>query len=208
MAVNDGDVLRVVVTIDAPNLVVMQNVHYWQLSDPTPDNPSNAQILTALDTKVTTLAQQVDDQQASDYTWSDIAVEKIGWNVDHWETVENIGTAVIGVNGLSEADSVPHGVAMTITATTPRPQTRARKFIPGIQESGAADSTWNGAVLGAAANYISQWLLEETVVGSAELVPVVVGQSGASAGLIYLLLTGVVSAVAGYQRRRKPGVGV
>ena len=208
MAVNDGDLLKVVITFDAPNLVVMQNVHYWQLSDPTPDNPSNAQILTALDTRITTLAQQLDDRQSNAYEWSDISVERVEWNTDHWETVENIGDAVIGVTGLAGGDAVPHGVALTITGTTSRPQTRARKFLPGVGEADAEDSTWSGALLGAAANYVSQWLLDIPVVGAAELIPVVLGQSGPSAGIEYALLAGVISAIAGYQRRRKPGVGV
>lgn len=208
MAVNDGDVLKVVITFDCPNLVVAQNVHYYRLDDPAPDNPSNAQILTALDTQLTTIAQQLDDHQAQDYSWAEFTAERVEWNVDHWETVENIGTAVLGVTGLNASDASPHGVALVITAQTSRPQTRARKFIPGIVETVWTDSTATGTLLGGAANYVSQWLLDISVVGAAELIPVVVGQSGPSAGLVYALVVGVISAVAGYQRRRKPGVGV
>lgn len=207
MAVNDGDVVKVVVDIDAPNLVIMQNVFYWRLDDPTPDNPSNAQIITALDTRVTDIYEQVDAYMNQDYLVDEFTAERIEWNVDVWETVENLGTAALAVAGEDLTGGVPHGAAATITAQTSRPQTRARKFIPGVGEDQVDESTLSGALLTALALFATSWLTDQLVTGSAELIPVVVGQSGASAGLVYPLLSTAASGIIGYQRRRKPGVG-
>lgn len=207
MAVNDGDIVKVVVTIEAPALVIAQNVYYWQLSDPTPDNPSGSQILTALNTRLDDMYSKVDESMSLDYEVDDFTVEKVEWDTEKWETVENLGVSDLSIVGESATDAVPHGVALTITANTTRPQTRARKFLPGFIESQITDSTLSGSVLTLLAQFIISWLTDQAVVGAAELVPVVVGQSGPSAGLIYPLIAAGASGIAGYQRRRKPGVG-
>lgn len=208
MAVNDGDIVKVVVTVNCPDLVIAQNVFYWELDDPTPDNPSNAQIVTACDTRLDDMYSKWDDGMGADYLVDEFTVERVEWNVDKWETVENIGTNPLAIAGIGAGDSPPHGIAAVITAQTSRPQTRARKFLPGIVEGQVLDSTISGTVLGYMAQFIVSWLTNQTVVGSAELVPVVLGQSGPSAGLVYALISAAASAIAGYQRRRKPGVGV
>lgn len=209
MAVNDGDVVKVVQTIEGPDLVICQNVYYWRLDDPTPDNPSAAQIVAALDTRLDDMYAKWDDGMTAAYEVGDFSVEKIAWDGEKWETVENVGTGDLNIVGLVGATAgVPHGVAATITAVTSRPQTRARKFLAGMSEGEAVDSTLSGTVLGYLAQFIISWLTDQVVTGSAELVPVVVGQSGPSAGLVYALLAAGASGIAGYQRRRKPGVGI
>lgn len=208
MAVNDGDVVKVVQNIELPDLVIAQNVYHWQLNDPTPDNPSNAQIVSALDTRLDDMYSQIDDAIINTAQVSDFRVERVEWNVDLWETVENVGIGDLNLTGLLAGAGLPHGCAATVTAYTSRPQTRGRKFFPAFYEAGAADSTWTGTVLGWMTQYALSWLTDQVVVGSAELVPVVVGQSGPSAGLIYPLIATAINAIVGYQRRRKPGVGI
>lgn len=207
MAVTDGEVIKAVVTITGPTAGFAQNVFYWRLDDSVPDNPSNSQILSAVDTRLDDMYSKIDDGMATDYDVDDFVLSKIEWNVDHWETVENLGESTLAIAGVYVGDSVPHGVAGIVTAQTLRPQTRARKFLAGLGEVEIADSTLSGALLGWIAQFIISWLTNQAVVGSAELVPVVVGQSGPSAGLIYALISAGASALAGYQRRRKPGVG-
>lgn len=207
MAVTDGDIVKAVVTLTGPTQGIAQNVYYWRLDDPTPDNPSNSQILSAVDTRLDDMYAKIDDAMDTDYDVDDFVLSRIEWNVDHWETVENLGESTLAIAGIYVGDAVPHGVAGIVTAQTLRPQTRARKFLYGLAEAEIADSTWSGAVLGWIAQFIVSWLTDQVVVGSAELIPVVVGQSGPSAGLVYALISAGASALAGYQRRRKPGVG-
>lgn len=207
MAVTDGEVLKVVTSITAPDSVICQNVFYWQLDDPVPNSPTNSAILSALDLKLTALYETVDQLIHSDYNVDEAKVDKVEWQTDHWETVENIGIVDVSVVGTSVAGAAPHGVAVTLTGNTTRPQTRARKFLPGFSEGEMANSTLSGTVLTALALFATEWLADELVGGSAYLVPAVVGQSGPSAGLIYLLASAAANAITGYQRRRKPGVG-
>lgn len=207
MAVTDGDVVKCVVIIEGPDQVLMQNVYHYQLDDPGSANPSNASIVTALDNEITALYEDIEAFMTPDYTVADIEIDRVEWNVDFWETVETIGDAVIGVVGLAAQNAVPHGVAAVWTANTTRPQTRGRKFFPGIGEAAVDDSTLSGALLTALAAMVVEYLSARPVGGGGELVPVVLGTQAASAGLIYQILTVALNGIAGYQRRRKPGVG-
>lgn len=208
MAVNDGDILKVVQSITCPTLVHAQNVYYWRLDDPTPDNPSTAQILAAIDTRLDDMYQKVNNEMSNAYEADNFTVERIEWNVDVWETVENVGTGNIAIVGDQPGDAAPHGCACVVTAQTSRPKTRARKFLPGVIEVDFEDSTLNGTVLGVLAQFVISWLTAQSVVGSAELVPVVASQSGPTAGTIFALISAVTPAIVGYMRTRKPGVGM
>lgn len=207
MTVQDGDIVRVRAFIELPSLVEAQNVYYWKLDDPVPASPSNTQVSDALDTKITAMYEDLEGEVTDEMTVDHIEIEKIEWATDHWETVENLDDRSILVAGTTTADMVPHGAAAVITGNTSRPQTRARKFIPGILEARTLESTLTGPALAALGAYAVEWLTDLLLAGSAYLVPAVVGQSGPSAGLSYLLTEAIVSSIIGYQRRRKPGVG-
>jgi hypothetical protein len=204
---NDGDVLKAVVSILAPEQVIGANVFYWRLDDPTPDNPSTAQILTALVTRCQAIYATVDQDVSDDYSFDEFTAEKIEWDGLKWETVENLGEGVIAEDGENVAAAAPQGVAAVVTAQTSRPQTRARKFIPGFNQNAQADSVWTAPTLTSLNAFATAWLTDQAVVGSAFLVPVVVSVAGPTAGTIFALVTGTVGAISGYQRRRKPGVG-
>lgn len=209
MAPLDGDIYKVVTSITMPSLVIAQNVYYWRLDDSVPNNPTNIQIVAAIDAKITDMYTDIASQMSDEVDVGDTEVDKVEWNAvdEYWETVESLGSTVTTVNGTNVDDAMPHGVALTVTADTSWPKTRARKFYPGIAEGAAEDSVWDGATLTAIALLIAEWLQDKTVAGSAVLVPVVASVAGAKAGLALALLQAGASAVAGYQRRRKPGVG-
>lgn len=207
MTVSDGDILKVVVSWECPSAVIAQNVWYWTLDDPTPESPTNGQIISTLDSELSAMYNDIQSALSTEYEVEDFKTDRIEWNVDTWETVENLGLNDLSIVGGNALDAVPHGVAAVITGTTTRPQTRARKFFPGFGENLFEDSTLQGTIITALSALVVEWLSGRTVVGAASLEPVVLGQSGASAGLVYLILEASINAISGYQRRRKPGVG-
>lgn len=207
MTVVDGDLLRVTLSCTLPDLVVAQNVYYWQLYDPTPDNPTNAQISSAVDTKLTAMTNDFIQTIVDDAEFTNAEIDRIEWETDHWETKENLPTAVISLQGTETSQPGPNGVGPVLTATTERPQTRGRKFLPGLYETGATDNDLIGSVITALIAMGVEWATNAAVTGSAELVPAIAGQSGPSAGLIYPIVSIIVNTLLGYQRRRKPGVG-
>lgn len=207
MPMNDGDVVKVVQEILMPESVVGANVFYWQLEDSVPDNPSTAQILSALLTRLQGIYGTIDQDIVTDYEFPTFTAERIEWDGTKWETVENLGEGLTDEVGESVTAALPHGVAAVVTASTTRPQTRARKFLPGFSNTAAVDSIWSAGTLTTLNAFATSWLTDQAVVGSALLVPVVVSVAGPTAGTIFALVTGTVGAISGYQRRRKPGVG-
>ena len=208
MPLNDGDVVKVVQEIEMPGNQIGANVFYWELDDPTPDNPSTAQVLTALLTRLQAIYGTVDQNLSTDYEFPVFSAEKIEWDGTKWETTENLGEGLTAEAGESATEATPHGVAAVVTATTSRPQTRARKFIPGFIRNDVVDSNWAAGALTALNAFATSWLTDQAVVGNAYLVPVVVSVAGPTAGTVFALVTGVVAGISGYQRRRKPGVGI
>lgn len=205
----DGDIFKVVVLIDLPTTVIAQNVYAWKLSDPTAEEPTNAAILAVLDSKITAMYTDIASQVSDAVLFDDIEVDRVEWNaVDKfWETVESLGQEAIAVAGTNVDDAMPHGVAATVTGYTTWPKTRARKFFPGIAEGAAEDSIWDGATLTALAALITEWLTNKQVGVASELVPVVLSASGTKEGQALSLIAAAANSIAGYQRRRKPGVG-
>lgn len=208
MAVTDGDVVRVSVNISLPDLVIAQNIFYWQLDDPDSDNPGNAAVTSNLGTKLTSMYGEIEPNLPDSVTILDAAVDRVEWETDHWEVKENVGVdtlAIVGDDAVN--DMAPHGCAGVITAHTSRPQTRGRKFFAGLLEGQFVDSDIGGTLLTALTDLGIEWLIPEALAVTAELIPVILGQSGVSAGLIYPILGLTVNSIIGYQRRRKPGVG-
>ena len=164
MAVGDGGILKVVVESSGPSESIAQNVYYWQVNDPSSYEPTNTQIMTALDTKLTAMFNDIASTLSNAYTWEDFTVVEIEWNVDKWETVEDLGTEVLNETGGSANDAPPHGVASVITAYTTRPQTRARKFFQGHVEGDYEDSVLSGALLTALSALVVEWLTDQAIV--------------------------------------------
>lgn len=204
-----GDIYKVVVSIDLPSLVIAQNVYAWELSDPTPDSPTNTNVMNALDGKLTAMYNDIAAQVADDVLVDVFDADKVEWNaVDkYWETVESLGQQPLAVAGTNVDDAAPHGCAGVVTADTSWPKTRARKFFPGIAEGAFTDSILDGATLTALSALIVEWLADIIVVGNADLIPVVLAVSGSQEGTALRLLAAAAGAIVGYQRRRKPGVG-
>ena len=207
MAIEDGDILKVVSTIECPAAVVAQNVWYYQLSDPNAEDPTDAQIIGNLEDEISAMYNDILAHMNNEYQIEDILVSKIEWIDDKWTTTEDVGVGDISLTGGSAFDAAPHGVAATITGYTSRPQSRGRKFFTGIPEDKLTDSTLTGDLITALTALGVEYLSDVLFGTNMSMGSVIVSQSGPAAGTIFPLLLIAVNAIAGYQRRRKPGVG-
>lgn len=206
MPVSDGDVLKVVVFINGPDSVIMNNVYHYRLDDPNPDNPTDAQIITAIDAEMDGIYTKWDDEMSDEYNVDKLSVDRVEWNaVDSiWETVEHIGESLLDHDGLGISDPVPHGVACNITFNTADPRRQGRKFFPGASEDGMDGSNITGAVQTVLAAMGADVLSDLPVGGgAAELTTGI----ATNLGTFLPFIIAVVNTIAAYQRRRKPGVG-
>jgi hypothetical protein len=209
MALPDGTILKCVVTIELPDTVIAQNVWHWRLRDPESIEPTDIQILNAIENHLEDIYTNLQSSIANDVLVDEVDVDVVEWNPteEYWETVLNVGSRVLGINGSNATDAVPHGVAAAITGDTAQPRSRARKFFPGFAENGVDDSTWSGGVLTALAAAIVDWLTDRMVYSTAVLEPGIPGEGVLSAGVWLPLISAAAQGIAAYQRRRKPGVG-
>lgn len=203
MTVTQGTYLKGVVTWALPQLVVAQNVFYWQLKGLSP--VADAFLVAAVQTGL----EAMFDNLGADWS-NDAALESFILNEweydgeDGWHTGRYVGEDTLTDNFESSTDMLPHAVAATITANTANVKTRSRKSLPGVIDSGANDSILQAPTIAAVVAWTVDWISDMFVDTNEHLEPGVPGLEG----IWYPLLLGFLSGVVGSQRRRKPGIGI
>ncbi len=202
MSIVDNDVIRVTLTWDMPNNTIAQNVFYAVYMGDT----------TQIDSEIqTSIGGWINDMYLGVMPILSTAVAMNSYRVEKQVSevplvFEHLFTEPITLAGTDISDMLPHGVAMVVRAGTVALKGLARKYLPGITEGWIDNSTWVGAALTVGANFVTFWLLGADGARPGEdyfagIIQVATGIFKALDG------TGAVSTLAGYQRRRKPGVG-
>jgi len=203
MTVTIGTVLRAVVTLDMPGGNVAQNVFYLRLGGVSPITDIEAE--TQVIDYVENFYAQIEDQISQDVDLRDVAINEydpdvgVGWETGRWVGGGTLTDAFVG--GIS---MWPHAVAAIITGFVEDPKVRSRKSIPGFVESAEDDSILSAPAIADMVLAAVEWITSWTWLGTEYLEPGVPAQLGVWMPLI----TALVSAVVGSQRRRKPGVGI
>lgn len=203
MAISADTVLRAVAELLLPGTNIAQNVWYFKFLD---DGGSNADqdvvddIVSQLDAMYNTIRNEVSDtvtlNEVKVYQWDAVGAD--------WDEV---GSNVMSNLMLDTGHMLPHGVAPVVTARTVDPDVNGRKFFAGYGENSCNASTLNGTALTALIVLAAQWVNGFT--GGAT-------GSAFTAGVWSVKLLQfkafvdnfIINAVIGYQRRRKPGVGI
>jgi hypothetical protein len=104
-------------------------------------------------------------------------------------------------------DMLPHGAAAVIHAKTTDPDVQGTKYVPGLAEGSQASSVWTGAALTALVSFANNWTqsfdgdITEALIGPGVWSPT-------RENFFLFNQVEVVNTLVGYQRRRKPGVGI
>lgn len=106
--------------------------------------------------------------------------------------------------GTSTADMAPHGNAPVVRFETATAKRQGRKFLPGMVESATTDSTLTGAAI---AGLLSYGITADNPV-SDQGTSISMGVWNPTLGFKGFSGTVLVNTITGYQRRRKPGVGI
>ena len=107
-------------------------------------------------------------------------------------------------NGANVNDPLPSAVSLQVDFGTTDPAVRGRKYIPGLTEQASDGDIWYGDLLTDVASFISYLLTNDILSGDLWLIPAVWSRKLADYKPI---MSGIIQAVAAYQRRRKPGIG-
>jgi hypothetical protein len=141
----------------------------------------------------------------------DLADTLLGTIVEVWAVDEPsgdltpIGDETTTYEGQSVNDALPNGVAGVMSLKTVETDVTGRKFVPGYTDETFVDNNMTGPALARAALAAVEWAAQWVDANDVILNPGV--YSSVKQNFFIATGTVIVNAIAGYQRRRKPGVG-
>lgn len=198
MAFSAGDVFTATARMDLFNgQSAIQNVFTFNvISGSGSDQDAMDDIAAQLDTMYGTINSYI----ANDVSYNDILVYDAG----HERPVGTVSWPSKTV-GASVGDVLPGGVAAVITFRTGKNRTFGRKYLGGLTESESNDGALSSPLQTALANFAA-YMLTGFVGGTsgADWLPIILDKNS----VVWPLTEALVRDIWGYQRRRKPGVGV
>lgn len=202
MTIVPSQPLKIVVTIGMPGLTIAQNVYYALYTGGA--DAADTDVVDDMVIWITALYINIDGQMNDTVTVDEVEVFK---RVTSDPLVfESIGSDVTSVVGLVAGEALPNGVALVLRASTIALKSIARKYLPGISESNVLETTWSSTLLANAVLFLADWVAGPPTQGVRTYDGGIV--STKDGNFKAFALSSVVSAIPGYQRRRKPGVGI
>ena len=203
MAVPDGTILRIVASFLFPESVIAQNVFYAIFNDTGGSNDEDDVVSDAVDwledmytEVITAISDEVSSTQCHVYLYD--AVD---------DDFDEVGSAPWSVNFSNTADMMPHGCSMIAHCQTSDPDVRGTKYIGGPGDGAATASALSGPIITLMLNFADDWVAPFVGLATG-------GDFGPGIWSVkntaFFLCSGVnsVNTDIGYQRRRKPGVGI
>lgn len=201
MTVNAGDIIRVTFNMVGPSAQVAQNVYHYIASAGVSDSDNNA--ITAIRDTLDAAHTALNTFVSSNWTYADYTFSK---STDGGATFDDFGnTPSLATDPSSVDDPFPSGAAPVVLFNGSGTGRQGRKFLAGFRETAAADDVLNGAAVAALANYAANVVVQRAVAGGT-LNPGWLRRN--PLGFTQYTGTFGVNTIVGYQRRRKPGVGI
>lgn len=206
MTIDVGDVLQVVQTWTTPGNEVAQNV--WHLEMVSGAGADEVDILAALNTQQDVAMGAIDSYINTGFEIVEIALLKRNLSTHEWDGLGS--TQLTASAGASASDYLPHGVAMVCRYQTALARRQGRQFIPGWVDAAVLDGVFASTYLAAAAAYMGYWGTDISVTGGLLQVCTYNVEPASAYYESSSLANGtyLINEVPGYQRRRKPGVGI
>lgn len=203
MAIPTNAILKVVASLAFPDSVIAQNVFYVLFSNDGGSDDDD-DVLDDLEDWVEDMWTLILAAMADDVTMDDIKVY-IYDGVD--DDFDEVGTRTTDVTFTSGDQYMPLGVAIVSNAKTTDPDVYGRKYWGGFTEAVNDDGHIAAGYPSDFALLAGEWITPFTGAASgSEFVPGVYSLTRQA----FYAFNGVADTnlVWGYQRRRKPGVGI
>jgi len=204
MAITDGEVLKAVAEVILADGTITQMVFHFLTSFIA--DQTNSAVVAAIVGYVEDIMDAVNAYTASTADFNPMEVNVVEWDGTEaeWLTTRYVGQDTPTWTGAAGGDILPNQVAPVLMATTLRPKTRGRKFLPAFAETASQGSTIITAVMTTLATALAHYIADESISANNDLI---VGVPSGVTGTFKEFSVGDVSDVIGSQRRRKPGVG-
>lgn len=204
MAVNDTDILKVVVSLLLADNTIAQMVYHF-LADFAAQQ-TNADVLDAVEVKVEDIYTELADEVSDAVTLDSMEVDVVEWDETEQEflTTQTIGERSPSVTFTEVTEALPNQMAATMGAYTTYPKVRGRKAFPGFAENAADVGTLTTAAATALSGALAEYLGDITISAGNTLSP---GVASKSTEAFRAFGSGWINTILGSQRSRKPGVG-
>ena len=204
MAVNVGDVVKCVAKMQDTNGSLIENVYFFKHNGTAA--VSNTAFLTAVEAEISALMAYIQGYIPNSCTPVSIACDAVIFYEGKMTVLRTIGEVPWSTwgGGTATGAGLPQGCAAVVNFPTETPGVVGRKFF-GVLTEGAQDG---GSLLTAVQTALGTLIVDYLagfLTGSEQFDPVVMSTKMSAA---VALVSGIVNAVVGYQRRRKAGVGV
>lgn len=203
MAIPEGTILRVVASLLFPDNVIMQNVFHMTLTSVVGDNDEAAIVTEAVEyiedifANLTTIVDDdVDSSVVSVYEYDPIG--------EDWDEV---GSEPWVFPNTASGFMLPHGVAGVVIYNTLDPDVQGRKFFGGAIVGYCEEGYWTAAMITALGNASVDVVTTFTSTSELNVYQPGVWSPTQGSMLVYSGVN-IVNGTPGYQRRRKPGVGI
>lgn len=201
-----GDIIRVALTGYGPGNAVWQNVWHYAMTGGA--GAAESVFLSGLVAKHADTWDEMDALISDEYgaTIFDAWVRDPSLQV--WNGIGQISAGPLA--GLNVQDPEPHGVALVGLVVTELARRQGRHFLPGINEDQVDLGLLDAAGLTAFAFYMAEFVEDIVVTGGTFTWCTYNDTPGSDYEESESLYNGtvVINEIVGYQRRRKPLVGI
>jgi hypothetical protein len=199
MTVASGEALKAVQEVLLPGDVVALNIFYWkaQFQDPQLETAVIDGMVGLIQSFYLAMAAEIVDG-ASLGDLHGYVRDGLVWTL--------IGTGAPEATFTNVSSMLPQGVAGLIRAYTERPRTIGRKYIAGFGESTQADGVLGSTTLEHMATAANWWGVTKELSQDNNMLAGIWSTTQLSVQLMTDVF--VVPVNPGYQRRRRPGVGM
>lgn len=197
-----NDTIKVVLTWLLTGDDFAQNVFHFSIDGALPaDDQAWLDLITAW---VVAVFDTDDDVMSDECSLNEINISVLN------QTTGEFDPAIQGVagafTGASTSTMLPHGTGPVLERFSTNPRSTGRCFLPGLPTGGQADGQISSGFLTSLLAVATRMATNYNGAGGAILVPRIFSRGTLATNAV----TGAVrvSATPGYQRRRKPGVGL
>lgn len=195
------NIYRVRINWSLPQAVEAQSVYTFKCTSAGGGDTEDwlADFITNQETAWAAIEDYVTDEVES--TTTELA--ELDPVTDEWNTIEVLNSSTL-VGAAAIGDMLPHGNSPIVRFFTAVAKRQAKKFLVGFLESTCSDSILTVAVEAALAVWAV--LVDNSITEGGNTL--VAGVYNDTLGFKGLSQTAEVNTITGYQRRRKPGVGI
>lgn len=201
MAILAGDVLRCTIQYNLAGTAAHQNVWYYEAGAGVNDTEAN--VMSALTTQFDVAYALLEPELATDVTDDEVVFAKRNPVDGKWNKIGTGNTTK--PNGTGAAGQLPNGVAAVIRWLTDGVGEQGRKFIGGLDNGAIVDNIVQAAAITVLTNFGNSM---DNAIGVSGGLMVPGWWSEASTVFRPFNTTEIINTIAGYQRRRKPGIGI